>query len=152
VGCQSNHLVVAAADPGIQIALLVVGLEDDMLGAGVQDGGLEVEVQRRLWMAGSRLSLRQRFAAARLQPHVLADHIVAVHGAWQPPPTFALEMKPPPSLLDEIIQHPLLTIPRQTCSAAYGCLGTCHACDPPQADVVSCVVVARSPSRSSRGR
>ena len=71
IGRQGDHLVVAAADAGIEIALLVVGLEDDVLRAGVQDGGLEVEVQRRLAMTGSRLGLCQRFDAARLQPMCL---------------------------------------------------------------------------------
>ena len=71
VGRQGDHLVVAAAHAGIQIALLVVVLEDDVLGPSVQDGGLEVEVQRCLGMAGGRLSLCQRFDAACLQPTCL---------------------------------------------------------------------------------
>jgi len=53
VGRQGDHLVVAAAHAGIQIALLVVVLEDDVLGAGIQDGGLEVEIERRLGMTGA---------------------------------------------------------------------------------------------------
>ena len=57
VGSQGDHLVVAAADSRIQIALLVVVLEDDVLGTGVQDGGLEVEIERRLGMAGGGLGL-----------------------------------------------------------------------------------------------
>src|SRR5919109_1096310 len=52
VRCQGDHLVIAAADAGIEIAFLVVGLENHVLGAAIQGGGLEVEVQRRLWMAG----------------------------------------------------------------------------------------------------
>ena len=130
---QGNHLVVAAAHAGIQIALLVVVLEDDVLRPGIEDGGLEVEVQCRLGMTGSCLRLRQCFHAACLQAHVLADHVVAAHAAWQATPPLALEMEYLAGLLDQIVEHPLLTIPRQRRSAANGGLCTCHACSPPKA-------------------
>src|SRR5262252_9196695 len=68
VGRQGNHLVIAAAHAGIQIALLIVILEDDVLGAGIQDSSLEVEVERCLGMASRRLSLGQRFEAAGRNP------------------------------------------------------------------------------------
>src|SRR5262252_9879455 len=136
VGRQGNHLIIAAAHAGIQIALLIVILEDDMLGAGMQDGSLEVEVERCLGMAGGRLSLGQRFEAAGLQPRVLADHIVAAHAARQAPAAIALEMEDLASLLDEIIQHPLLAIARKPRSAAYGVLWTCHGCSPPSSKML----------------
>src|SRR5262249_60011838 len=101
------------------------------VGTGIQDGGLKVEVQGRLGMAGVSLSLRQRFYAARLQPHVLADHVVVTHAARQAPPPIALEMEDFAGLLDEIIQHPLLAIPRQTRSATDGFSWLCHAHTPP---------------------
>src|SRR4029453_7133136 len=136
VGCQGNHLVIAAAHASVQIALLVVVLEDNVLGASSQDGGLEVEVERCLGMAGGRLSLCQCFDAACLQSYVLADHIVVAHAARQAPPTIALEMEDLASLLDEIVQHPLLTIARQPRSAAYGVLWTCHGGDPPSSNIL----------------
>src|SRR5262249_52886356 len=91
----------------------------------------------RLRMAGSRLCLCQRLDAARLQPYVLADHVVAAHAAWQPASALALKMEDFASLLDGIVQHPLLTIPCQPRSAAYGCLCTCHGCAPPLISAVA---------------
>src|SRR5207248_5485236 len=73
----------------------------------------------------------QRFDAACLQPYMFADHIVVAHAARQAPAAIALEMEDLASLLDEVVQHPLLTIPRQPGSAAYSVLWTCHGCDPP---------------------
>src|SRR5439155_16028269 len=94
-------------------------------------GGLEVQVERRLRVAGGRLGLRQRFQSSRLQPEVLADHVVAAHASRQTTSTLALEMEDFPGLLDQIVQHPLLTIPRERRSAANRRLGACHASDPP---------------------
>src|SRR5207245_4143822 len=93
--------------------------------------GLEVEVQRRLRMAGRRLGLRHRFQSSRLQAEVLADHVVAAHAFRQATPTLALEVEDLAGLLDQIVQHPLLTIPRERRSAADRCLYACHANDPP---------------------
>ena len=46
VGRQSDYLIVAAAHARIQIALLVVVLEDNVLGASVQDSGLVAPAPR----------------------------------------------------------------------------------------------------------
>src|SRR5262245_2811128 len=96
-------------------------------------------------MAGGRLSLCQCFDAACLQSHLLADHIVATHASRQAPPSLALEMENLTSLLDEIIQHPLLTIARQPRSAAYSILWTCHRWTLPQA---KCCFVSRCGAQS----
>jgi hypothetical protein len=95
-------------------------------------------------MAGSRLGLGQGLQSARLQPQVLADHVMAARASRQATPPLALEMEDLASLLDQIAQYPLLTILRQRSSAAYRCLCTRHACAPPY----SCMVgewLGRSP-------
>src|SRR5437667_1616180 len=131
VGSEGDHLLVAAADARIEIARLGAVLEDDVLGAGVLDGGLEVEVECCLRVAGGRLGLRQRLQSSRLQSEVLADHVVAAHASRQATPLLALEMEDLAGLLDQIVQHPLLTIPRERRPAADRCLYACHANDPP---------------------
>src|SRR5262245_24839386 len=55
-----------------------------------------------------------------------------MHASGQATTTLALEMEDPAGLLDEIVQHPLLTIPRQTRSATDGFLWAGHVCAPLQ--------------------
>jgi hypothetical protein len=134
---QGDHLLVAAAHASIEIALLGVVLENDVLSVGVLDGSLEVEIERRLAVAGSGLRLGQRLEPSRLQPHVLADHVVAAHALGQAPSALALEMEDLAGLLDQVVQHPLLTVPRERRPAADRRLCACHTNDPP------CVLVYR---------
>ena len=56
------------------------------------------------------LGLRQALGTARGQAHVLRNHVVAAHRAWQPPASVGLEMEHAARLLHHPVEEPFLLV------------------------------------------
>ena len=112
----------------MQEALLVVGFEHDVLRVVIQQRRLVVELHRGFAVAGLGFGLRQPLDAARRQPHVLADHVVAAHGARKTAAPVRLEVEDLAGLLDEPVENPLLVVALQVRPADFRVLGAGHNC------------------------
>jgi hypothetical protein len=107
------HLAVAAHEAAVQEALLLVGLEHDVLGVVVLQRRLVVELECRLAVTRFGFGLRQALGAPGRLAHVLGDHVVAAHAARQPAPAIGLEVEDLAGFLDHPVENPLLCVAAQ---------------------------------------
>src|SRR6185503_21119007 len=68
----------------------------------------------------------QALEAARRQPHVLRDHVVAFHAARDAPAPVGLEVEDLPGLLDHPVEYPLLVVALEVRLARFLALGAWH--------------------------
>ena len=106
--------------------LLVVGLEHDVLRIMILQCCLEVDFHRRFAVAGLGLGLREPLQPARREPHVLADRVVAAHGAREAAAPIGLEVEDLAGLLDHPVEKPLLFVALPVWPAGFGTVGAGH--------------------------
>ncbi len=110
---ELDHLFVVGEAASVQVTLLVIGLEDRMLGGGELGGGAVVELEGRHPVAGGFFFRRHALHALGDAADMLRDLGMALD-ARRKIPAVAVPVEDAAGFLDQIIENPLLAIAVQT--------------------------------------
>ena len=113
VRAQVDDLVIAAPHAAVEEALLVVELENVVLGFDQVAGGAPEELQRAALVAIGPPRLGVGLFGEPLSPEMLADHRVAANALGECPAVARPPVVHATGLLDDVVENPLLVVAPQ---------------------------------------